>query len=752
MSAATGAITLAGLIDQQQWVAWRNEQRNSKPTKVPYIAPNRRAEADAPTTWLCHDDAAGLAKEIANGHGGGIGLELGRCGDLWLTGIDLDTCRNRDTGMISPWATAVLKRFDTYTEISPSGEGVKAFCLIEPDDVAAVRNLMGTQHGKQFKSANGSAHPPAIELYISNRYFAVTWAGLDNYPDELRTIPLADLQWLINEAGPSFAGKAKAKPTGDADTILARLERAASANNAIRTALTNAATMKGGSRSEGAFSLGAALKRASWSFADMKAALLACPATKDWANEKLTEGDRQFERIWQHAASSSDEHHAKETEREKYGVSLDDFHAYMPMHAFIHAPSREMWPGSSVNSRLPPVALTDAKGQPVLDDKGNPKAMSATAWLDKHKPVEQMTWAPGLPMVINDKLILEGGWVTHTGAAVFNLYRPPQIAPGDPTQARQWLDHIRYIYPDEAEHIVNWLAHRVQRPEEKINHALVLGGAQGIGKDSLLEPAKYAVGHWNFFEASPLQVLGRFNGFLKSVILRISEARDLGEYDRFSLYDHLKAYTAAPPDTLRVDEKHLREYNIVNCCGVIITTNHKTDGIHLPADDRRHFVAWSSLQKEDARFQGGYWKNLWTYYQNGGLRHVAEYLRHHDISIFDAKAPPPKTAAFWAIVDANRPAEEAELADAIDKLGKPDAFTLQQLLNVTQDADLANWLQDRKNRRTIPYRIEQCGYVPVRNPTAPEDGYWKIGSKRQAIYVRASMPLREQINAARKIT
>ena len=36
-----------------------------------------------------------------------------------------------------------------------------------------------------------------------------------------------------------------------------------------------------------------------------------------------------------------------------------------------------------------------------------------------------------------------------------------------------------------------------------------------------------------------------------------------------------------------------KEYNVLNLSGVIITTNHKTDGIYLPADDRRHFVAWS---------------------------------------------------------------------------------------------------------------------------------------------------------------
>jgi hypothetical protein len=84
---------------------------------------------------------------------------------------------------------------------------------------------------------------------------------------------------------------------------------------------------------------------------------------------------------------------------------------------------------------------------------------------------------------------------------------------------------------------------------------LVLGGAPGIGKDSLLEPAKYAVGPWNFSEVSPKNILARFNGFLKSVILGVSEARDLGDFDRFAFYEATKIYTAAPPDVLRVDEK-----------------------------------------------------------------------------------------------------------------------------------------------------------------------------------------------------
>ena len=103
----------------------------------------------------------------------------------------------------------------------------------------------------------------------------------------------------------------------------------------------------------------------------------------------------------------------------------------------------------------------------------------------------------------------------------------------------------------------------------------------------------------------------------------------MGEFDRFKFYDHMKVYLAAPPDVLRVDEKNLREHNVFNVCGVVMTTNHKTDGIYLPADDRRHFVAWSDARKSD--FTEAYWNGMWGWYEREGFGHVAAYLAALDL-------------------------------------------------------------------------------------------------------------------------
>lgn len=409
------------------------------------------------------------------------------------------------------------------------------------------------------------------------------------------------------------------------------------------------------------------------------------------------------------------------------GVTIDDFYAYMPEHKYIFTATRELWPAASVNGRLP-----DRDG------------LKATAWLDKHRAVEQTTWAPGEPMIIKDRLVSGGGWISKPGARCFNQYRSPTLELGEAGKAGPWLRHVQRVYPEEAGHIIAWLAHRRQRPYEKVNHAIVLGGKQGIGKDTILEPVKHALGPWNCQEVAPPHLLGRFNGYLKCVLLRVSEARDLGDVDRFSFYDHMKSYIAAPPDVLRIDEKNIREYSILNVCGVLITTNHKTDGIFLPEDDRRHFVAWSELTKDD--FERDYWKNLYRWYETGGHQHVAAFLDGYDLTRFDPKAPPPRTTGFWDIVDSGRAPEDAELADVLDQLDAPLAVTLTQLA-AKADKPFEDWLTDRRNSRKIPHRMEGAGYVRVRNEGA-QSGLWVVAGKRQVIYARRELSTRDRNTAA----
>jgi len=387
----------------------------------------------------------------------------------------------------------------------------------------------------------------------------------------------------------------------------------------------------------------------------------------------------------------------------------------------------------------------------VVAKDGQKKYISASEHLSRHARADSLTWSPDEPMLIRDKLAVDGGWIPRHGDTSFNLYCPPTIKLGRAKGAGRWIDHVMRLYPDDGEHIIDWFAFKVQHPGVKINHALVLGSADhGIGKDLIIAPVRLAVGTWNFKEANPTQVMGRFTPFLKAVILRVSEIRDVSDNSARQFYDHIKDKLAAPPEMLLVDEKNIKEHYIENIVGVIFTTNNKTNGLYLPPEDRRHYVAWSLLTKED--FEPKYFESLGSYYGDGGDEDVAAFLHERDLSEFNPKAPPLQTDAFWEIVNANRAPEESGISAVLSAMGTPDAVTLAMIAAYDKgkgDGDVAAWIKDKNNKRRIQAPMEKSGYVVVRNST--KDGKWEVEGERLVIYARCNLPVADRVKAASKL-
>jgi hypothetical protein len=265
----------AGMATQRRWIAWRNEPRadvkgNLKVTKVPYSPMGGKAQADDPGTWGTRLQAEACAAKIVNGQGGGIGIELGPLGDdFLLAGVDLDTCRSADGGM-TPWADRIIERFGTYTEVSPSGQGVKLFFRVGVASFGAIETALGdAKTGKQFKQPGGGDHPPGIEIYFRGRYFAVTEQRIAGTPEELTIVPTATLLWLLDEAGPALTGKSQGTGKSGGDD----------------------------SRSAAAFRIGIRMRGASCE--EFCEAVRADPETADWYAEKgIAVGGRELKRIW----------------------------------------------------------------------------------------------------------------------------------------------------------------------------------------------------------------------------------------------------------------------------------------------------------------------------------------------------------------------------------------------------------------------------------------------------------------------
>jgi putative DNA primase/helicase len=113
------------LADAARWVCWKSELRPDangklKETKPPYRIGGRfKARSTDPSTWSSFDRCWESA--FTNQEADGVGFVLDDSDGLM--GADLDDCI--EDGKIAPWALELVEMFDSYTERSPSGAGLR---------------------------------------------------------------------------------------------------------------------------------------------------------------------------------------------------------------------------------------------------------------------------------------------------------------------------------------------------------------------------------------------------------------------------------------------------------------------------------------------------------------------------------------------------------------------------------------------------------------------------------------------------
>jgi primase-polymerase (primpol)-like protein len=155
------------------WVAWKltpPKKPGGKFGKVP-IDPKsgKNASTTNATTWGSFDGA--LARMQQN-RLAGIGFVFT---DSGYVGVDIDHCRDPESGAISFEATETIKSLDTYAEVSPSGSGVHVFGR-------------GKLPGKGRRKGN-------VEIYDTGRFFTVTGVPVPGVPPTIfeRQVALDEL-------------------------------------------------------------------------------------------------------------------------------------------------------------------------------------------------------------------------------------------------------------------------------------------------------------------------------------------------------------------------------------------------------------------------------------------------------------------------------------------------------------------------------------------------------------------------------
>lgn len=149
------------------WICWREEERNDKLTKIPtkpyHTTGTPNAKTNESETWTDFETALNYHRD-GRMQTDGIGFVF--TADTPIVGIDLDDCRDPDTGEIADWAKNIIDQLSSYTEVSPSGTGVHI--LVKGEQPA------------------GRHQRDDVEMYDDGRFFTVTGTHVPGTPGTVK--------------------------------------------------------------------------------------------------------------------------------------------------------------------------------------------------------------------------------------------------------------------------------------------------------------------------------------------------------------------------------------------------------------------------------------------------------------------------------------------------------------------------------------------------------------------------------------
>src|SRR3989344_218059 len=147
---------VAGMLadsHEQRWINWRYEMRDGKRTKVPKLTSGYgNAKPNDPSTWSTLEQVLDAMDQVDGGSFDGIGIMFDD--SKTLLGVDIDHCIV--DGEVSPEIAAIIQSANTYTEVSPSGEGLHLYLKLSAP-LTLERNRSGS-----------------FECYTTGRWFTVT--------------------------------------------------------------------------------------------------------------------------------------------------------------------------------------------------------------------------------------------------------------------------------------------------------------------------------------------------------------------------------------------------------------------------------------------------------------------------------------------------------------------------------------------------------------------------------------------------
>ncbi len=262
-----------------------------------------------------------------------------------------------------------------------------------------------------------------------------------------------------------------------------------------------------------------------------------------------------------------------------------------------------------------------------------------------------------------------------------------------------YLELVQRLIPGDEQRgfLLDLFAFTAQRMDVKSNVHPLLGGAHGIGKDSILQPLINCIGEDHAKAIDEGTAASDYDDHLvESKIVVVEEVQQfIGKLD---FENKMKMRLASPPAKLQVNPKSKPKQHIPNIHLWMFYTNYRTP-MNISQGDRRLFCVWCEGTEAEAQQleAEGYYKRYWDWLEyHGGFQKVAGWLMQRDVSKFDPKKRAMMTP--WK-------------QEIIDHSGTPVQQALRRL------DENPNSIFHRRRLITAEELIEELGDVNGRKPT-----------------------------------
>ena len=221
------------------------------------------------------------------------------------------------------------------------------------------------------------------------------------------------------------------------------------------------------------------------------------------------------------------------------------------------------------------------------------------------------------------------GLLFHPGGTkpgYFNLYKGlgVEAIKGDPALFLTFIEAV--ICKNDStnfQYLIAWMAHLVQKPEEKVGVAVIIRGLKGTGKGKFLQQFGSLFGSHFMEVANGEHIVGKFNAHLSHLLLLgADEAYWNGDTKAEGV---LKNLVTEPKIT--IERKGIDSVSMDSFMRIVLTTNNDYV-VPASGDERRWFV----LDIADT-YKGdyAYFKAIDEHMDSGGREALLYYLMHYQI-------------------------------------------------------------------------------------------------------------------------